>query len=51
MGFSSMLQNDYLYSYIKFIYYNLHRKNVFAIYKLILLLLPFIDDKDQENVI
>lgn len=51
MGSSSMLQNDYLYSYIKFIYYNLHRKNVFAIYNLILLLLPFIDDKDQENVI
>lgn len=51
MGFSSMLQNDYLYSCIKFIYYNLHRRNVFAIYNLILLLLPFIDDKDQENVI
>lgn len=51
MGFSSMLQNDYLYSYIKFIYYNLHRKNVFAIFNLILLLLPFIDDKDQENAI
>lgn len=46
-----MLQNDYLYSYIKFIYYNLHRKNVLAIYNLILLLLPVIDDKDQETVI